>query len=62
MGDQEEKVIEVDEARLIEVTEALMDFCQEREFDELISYMAMVTITKAMEETLGFSNKRKINA
>lgn len=51
--------IEVDEKELIQATEDIVDFCQEKDIPELVAYMAMISIVKAMEEKLGFSHQER---
>lgn len=51
--------IEIDKEELISATAKIMDFCQEQGMDELLAYMAMINITKTMEEISGFRYKRK---
>lgn len=50
---------EIDRQDLIDATQSIMDFCQGKGMSELLAYMAMITITKTMEETLGFGSARR---
>lgn len=54
--------IEVDQDELIKATTEIMVFCQDKGIDELTAYMAMISITNTMEETLGFGYKRNTNS
>lgn len=53
--------IEVNQDELIKATTKIMDFCQKEGMAELLAYMAMISITNTMEETLGFGYKRRTN-
>lgn len=54
--------IEVDELKVIEAIQIIMESLQEANIDEMTGYMAMTGITKAMEKTLGFSHSRKTDS
>lgn len=54
-----EEKIEVDQSELIDAATKIMDFCQTEGMKELLAYMAMISITNTMEETLGYGYKRK---
>lgn len=51
---RKEKEIQVDENELILAVGRIMAFCQSNGMSELVAYMAMISITKTMEEKLGF--------
>jgi hypothetical protein len=52
----------VNQEDLVAATTKLMDFCQQEGISELLAYMAMITITKSMEENLGFGTERRVDA
>lgn len=54
-----EKNIEIAQEELVSAIEKIMKFCQQNGMSELMAYMAMISITNTMEETLGFGYQRR---
>lgn len=61
MNTEPEK-IEVYKEHIIKAAEMILAFCETQELDELLAYMAMISITHTMEEKFGFGNKRRTQA
>ncbi len=51
--------VKVEQSRIEAAVSHIMVSCQAKGFSELEAYMAMITITNTMEETLGFGYKRE---
>lgn len=54
--------IEVYKEHIIKAVEMILAFCETQEMNEILAYMAMISITHAMEEKFGFGNKRRTQA
>lgn len=56
---KELKEIEVDLEKVSQAVNYIADCFEENEFDELTAYIAMIHLTRAMEEEFGFGHHPK---
>lgn len=56
------KEVSVKQEKIEEAVSIIMSTLQDHGYDELTAYMAMISITNAMEEKLGLGYERKKNS
>ena len=54
--------IEVDEDEVIKAVKIIVKTLETEGIDELVAYMAMIHVTKAMEDVNGFGHEQKADA